>query len=110
MVIRTRLRTLVATLGLYVTAGVLIAYFGMHAHTGDRGLAAKEHILRERAALTAELAQLRAERADWSRRIALLRADSLDPDLLEERARASLYYVHERDLVLAPPRPAAAPR
>jgi len=105
MVIRSRLRAVLATLGLYVLAALLTAYFGMHAYTGDRGLKAKEDIEREKAALTQELAQLREEREGWSRRVALLRSESLDPDMLDERARAMLHYVHERDLVLrgAPP-------
>jgi cell division protein FtsB len=108
MVIRTRLRTALTALGLYVLAALLTAYFGMHAYTGDRGLQAKEDIEREKAALSQELARLREERTAWSRRVALLRPESLDPDMLDERARAVLYYVHERDLVLVNP-PTAQP-
>ncbi len=106
MVIRTRLRTLLATLGLYLMAGGITAYFGIHAYSGDRGLKAKEHIEREMTDLTEELRRLREERSDWARRVALLRSESLDPDLLEERARAMLFHTHERDLVLVrPPEP-----
>lgn len=100
MVIRTRLRSILTALGLYVLAGLVTAYFGMHAYSGDRGLKAKEDIEREKAALTQELAGLREERTGWSRRVALLRSASLDPDMLDERARDMLHYVHERDLVL----------
>jgi hypothetical protein len=32
--------------------------------------------------------------------VSLLSADKLDPDLLDERARAMLNYAHPRDLVL----------
>jgi cell division protein FtsB len=103
MVIRTRLRAVLTALSLYVLAGLLTAYFGMHAYTGDRGLKAKEDIEREKATLTQELAELREQRMEWSRRVALLRSGSLDPDMLDERARAMLHYVHERDLVLLGP-------
>ena len=46
------------------------------------------------------LAQVKAERALWERRVALLRSDRLDPDMLDERARALLGYVDPRDLTL----------
>lgn len=105
MVIRTRLRTALTAIGLYLLAGSLTAYFAMHAHTGDRGLEAKEDIERAKAALTLEVTRLREERQDWVRRVSLLRSQSLDPDMLDERARAMLHYVHERDLVLLGPVP-----
>ena len=41
-----------------------------------------------------------AERKVWEHRVSLLHADRLDPDLLDERARAMLNYAHPRDLVL----------
>lgn len=95
-------------LGLYAVAGLLIAYFGMNAFSGSRGLRAKQDLAQQMADLSAELAQLTAERKHWERRVALLRPESLDPDMLDERARAVLDYVHPRDLVLSE-RPASAP-
>ena len=47
-----------------------------------------------------ELERVTAERKKWEHRVSLLRADRLDPDLLDERARAMLNYAHPRDLVL----------
>jgi cell division protein FtsB len=112
MVTRTRLRTALTTLALYVGAGLVIGYFFMHAYSGNNGLRAKEDLALQMTELSAELARLKAERADWDRRTALLRSESLDPDMLDERARAMLDYVHPRDLVLtgkalAGPAPAA---
>ena len=49
--------------------------------------------------LTAELRRLQQDRADAERRVALLRSDSLDPDMLDERVRAQLDYADSRDLV-----------
>ena len=40
--------------------------------------------------MQAELAELKAERAEWERRVSLLRSDRIDPDMLDERARALL--------------------
>ena len=39
-----------------------------------------------------ELERVTAERKQWEHRVSLLRADKLDPDLLDERARAMLNY------------------
>ena len=108
MVARTRLRKIFTALGLYAAAGLLIAYFGMNAFSGNRGLRAKQDLAQQMAELSAELAQVTAERKHWERRVSLLRPESLDPDMLDERARAMLDYVHPRDLVLNE-RPAPLP-
>jgi cell division protein FtsB len=50
--------------------------------------------------LTNELAALRAERANWERRVALLQSQSIDADMLDERARALLNYTDPRELTL----------
>lgn len=110
MVVRTRLHAILGALALYLLAGLLIGYFGFNAFSGNRGLKAKQELAAQLDTLTAELAVLRAERNEWQRRTALLRSESLDPDMLDERARAMLDYVHSRDLVLLgkPGRAAAA--
>jgi cell division protein FtsB len=100
MVTRTRLRSFFAALGLYTMAGLLIAYFGINAYTGNHGLKARQGLEKQIAALSTELAHVKAERALWERRVALLKSDRLDPDMLEERARALLNDTDPRDLVL----------
>jgi cell division protein FtsB len=111
MVTRKRLRSILNALGLYVMAALLIGYFGINAYGGNHGLKAKQDIDRQSAALSAELAQLQAERGQWERRIALLKADNIDPDMLDERARALLDDADGNDLVMMskPDRPAADP-
>jgi cell division protein FtsB len=100
MVTRKRLRSILTALGLYVMAGLLIGYFGVNAYSGNHGIKAKQDIDRQTAALTAELRGLQIERAQWERRINLLRSDDIDPDMLDERARALLDFADPRDLVL----------
>jgi cell division protein FtsB len=100
MVTRKRLRTILNTLALYTLAALLIGYFGVNAYNGNRGLKAKEDIDRQMAALTADLQRLKLEHVRWERRIALLRSDDLDPDMLDERARALLDYVEPNDLTM----------
>lgn len=100
MVSRKRLRSFLTTLALYLGATLLIGYFGVNAYTGSRGLRAQQDLDHEYAKLARELAQLKAERAYWQRRVTLLRSDSIDPDMLDERARAILNYLHPSELVL----------
>ena len=45
--------------------------------------------------------------ARLERDVALLRPESLDPDMLDERARASLNLAHPDDLVMLKRRPVA---
>jgi cell division protein FtsB len=100
MVTHKRLRSFFTALGLYTFAALFIGYFGVNAYTGDHGLKAKELLERQIAELTGELSQLRQERSQWERHISLLRSDRIDPDTLDERARAQLDYADPRDLIL----------
>jgi cell division protein FtsB len=98
MVTRKRLRSILTTLGLYVMAALLIGYFGVNAFSGNRGLKAKEDLDQQITALSADLDRLKLDRAQWERRVALLKSDKLDPDMLDEQARALLDYVDADDL------------
>jgi cell division protein FtsB len=98
MVTRKRLRSILTTLGLYVMAALLIGYFGVNAYSGNHGLKAKEDLDQQIATLSADLDRLKLEHAQWERRVALLRADRLDPDMLDEQARALLDYVAPNEL------------
>jgi cell division protein FtsB len=100
MVTRRRLRSFLTGLSLYVIAALLIGYFGVNAYSGNRGLKAKQDIDRQIGQLSTELERLKHERSKWEHRVALLRSDRLDPDMLDERARALLDYVHPNDLTL----------
>lgn len=92
-------------MALYAVAALVIGYFGVNAYTGNHGLRAKQDLDQQITQLSVELSGLKAERAVWDRRIALLKSDSIDPDMLDERARALLDYVDPRDLVLQLKRP-----
>ncbi len=99
MVTRTRLRAVLTALCLYAVAAAVIGYFGVNAYTGAHGLKAKQDLAQQQADLTRELDRLRAERQRWEHKLSLLRSNNLDPDLLDECARALLGYAEPRDLV-----------
>jgi cell division protein FtsB len=100
MVTRHRLRGLLNALALYLIATLLIGYFAVNAYTGEHGLIAKQDLDQEIGQLTGQLEAVRAERAIWERRVSLLKPSNIDPDLLDERARALLDYAAPHDLVL----------
>jgi len=78
----------------------LLAFFGWHGIHGPRSFANQALLEAEAARLEGELAKVSAERAARDARVALLRPESIDPDLLDETARRSLGYVKEGEIVL----------
>ncbi|MDI4232172.1 septum formation initiator family protein [Bradyrhizobium sp. Arg237L] len=99
MVSRTRLKSILTGLALYTMAALMIGYFGVNAYTGKYGLNARQELDQEIIALTSELQRLKKERIEGEKRVSLLRSESLDPDMLDERARFQLDYANPRDLV-----------
>ncbi len=100
MVTHRHRRTILTALGLYIFAALFIGYFAANAFTGNHGLRAQQDLEQQLTAMKGELGQLKAERALWERRVSLLRADRIDPDMLDERARSLIGYVDSRDLTL----------
>jgi cell division protein FtsB len=78
----------------------LIAYFAIHAFTGDQGLLTSGQRNETLIAKSKELAALKAQRQDLEARAHLLRDQSLSRDLLEERARSLLGFADPRDYVV----------
>ncbi len=79
---------------------LLLAYLGVQALTGERGLlsgASRDALLDQREG---QLAHLTEQRRDLETRVRYLRTDSLSRDLLEERARAVLGFSDPRDYVI----------
>ncbi len=86
-----------------VLAAGAAAYFGYFAIAGEHGLIAQAR-LEQRLTQTRDLVEASAtERRRLERRVALLKADNLDPDLLEELARHVLGLVHRDDVVVLTP-------
>ena len=100
MISHRRRRSILTALVLYSLAAAFIGYFGVHAFTGNHGLRAQQQVEIEITRLEGDLARLKHDRAGWEQRVALLQSDRLDPDMLDERARALLDYADPRDATL----------
>jgi len=81
----------------------VIGYFAYHAVEGDRGLRAYFALNHRIGLAEAERDAAMAERLAIERRVVALRTDSLDLDMLDERARQVLNLVHENDFVVLLP-------
>jgi cell division protein FtsB len=100
MVIRPRIRAFLTALGLYVVAALFIGYFGVNAYTGKNGINARQELDQQIADLASEVERVKAERARWERRVALVKADRIDPDMLDERARQLLNYLDPHEVTI----------
>jgi len=86
-----------------------LAYFVYHAVEGERGLFAYFRLTHQIEETRSGLEEVAAERRALERRVSLLRSESLDRDLLEERSRFILNYVRPDEIVIRQP-PARLPR
>jgi cell division protein FtsB len=78
----------------------LVAYFGWNATQGDRGLQAYAMRQEQLKTVQADLRRIEGERDVLERRVAGLRTQRLDPDTLDERARAMLNLADPADVVV----------
>jgi cell division protein FtsB len=79
---------------------LLLGYFAYHALHGDHGLFAKHRLNYAVQELQTEHDALVEERMALERRVALLRDQTLDPDMLDERMRAALNMAHPDEILL----------
>ena len=78
----------------------LFLYFGYHLVHGDRGYFARKGVETKLAAAEQKLARKSAERETLENRVRLMRPESLDLDLLDERARVVLGYMKPEERVV----------
>ena len=78
----------------------LIGYLVWHSTHGQRSFEQADHIAARIETLTLERDKVRAQRIALDQRVALLRPDSIDPDMVEELARVTLGFVRPNDLVI----------
>ena len=100
MVVRTRLRSIVVPILFYLVLGVATGYLVWGASNGPHGLKAAEKDAAEAVALQARLGSLKEEHARWERRVAALRPDNVDRDLLDEEAHVLIDRVAKDEVAI----------
>lgn len=101
---RQRKKSFLRRLIIPSVATAVLAYFGFHALNGEFGLVGRARIEREVEELQAQLDKLVAERQELTARVSLLRPESLDPDMIDERARLNLNLTQANELTILRPR------
>ena len=81
----------------------LTAYFLYNLIEGNHGLIQWLRVTREIRAEHANLEAIKAQRAALDLRVSDLKPDHLDPDLLDERVRATLNLVAPDEIVIMQP-------
>ena len=100
MIARTRLGRVFRGLLLHTVVASLIGYFALQAFQGNYGLEARKGYEEDIVRLTRDRDQLQGERQELERRVALLKPESIDPDMVEELACRDLGFAGPNDLVM----------
>ena len=80
--------------------GILVAYFLFHMVQGERGLFAWVQLNQQIDQKEREYKNLLAERVAWENKIKLMRTESLDADLLDERVRLMMGFSSKDEAVI----------
>ena len=94
--LRIRPRQLLMPLFGFGAAG----YFVFNLFIGDYSLAALHRLRAEGVELRAELSKVQKQRQEFELRVSLMRPESIDPDMLDERARETLNLSHPDDITI----------
>jgi cell division protein FtsB len=100
MVFDTHYSRIKQHLAIGVLACFVVGYFTFHAFNGEHGIFANARYEERVMGLKSELTALKGQRQELEHRIALLKPESLDPDMLEERSRDTLNLAHPRDIMI----------
>ena len=82
---------------------LLTLYFGYHLVEGDRGLRAWVRVSQELRQAKEELAEVSAKHAELQHRVAHMRANHVDPDLLDAQVRKTLDVLRPDEIVIPVP-------
>lgn len=103
MIKRRRKKNWVAQILWSILGALIVGYFIYHTIQGERGLFAMLRIQNEVRMADTTLVDLQEERKELAHRTTLLRSDSMDPDLLEEKSRELLNYSKPNEIIILTP-------
>ncbi|MGV8996228.1 MAG: FtsB family cell division protein [Parvibaculaceae bacterium] len=79
---------------------IVLSYFAYHAVYGRHGFIAWLSLQNSVDTLEQQLAEVQTTRRSLDQQVSLMRPESLDPDLLDERARATLGLAAPNEIVI----------
>jgi cell division protein FtsB len=97
-----RQRGFLRAIWMPIVTAAFLGYFGYHAFTGSLGIWSMDRLMDDTAQLSVQLADLTAQRQALEAKVARLRPDSLDADLVDQRAREALNVMRPDELILTP--------
>ncbi|WP_022726989.1 FtsB family cell division protein [Fodinicurvata sediminis] len=100
MAVLNEIRDRIRQVAPQVLAACVVAYFVFHAIQGDRGLLAYLQLTQQLEETEVVAQDLADRRMAWEHKVSLLKPGSLDPDMLEERARSVLNYLRDDEVVI----------
>jgi cell division protein FtsB len=100
MVVVDELRKRARYIAAPVLGACLMGYFCYHLVQGERGLIAWLRLTNDIRDAKEQAATIHEEREALERRVSHLRTESLDLDLLDERARATLNVARPDEIVI----------
>src|SRR3954463_625638 len=100
MIVMREIRKRVRALTGPVLGILLTGYFGYHLVGGERGLRAWVRVSQELRQAKGELAAVSAKHAELEHRVAHMRANHVDPDLLDAQVRQTLDVLRPDEIVI----------
>lgn len=79
---------------------IVCIYFGFYTVNGDRGLLHYMYLSKEIDYAKQVAAKYHSERMDLENKVRLLSSESLDLDLLDERAKTVLNLIHDDEFII----------
>lgn len=104
MAVLNEIRDRIRQVAPQVLAACVVAYFVFHAIQGDRGLLAYLQLTQQLQETEVVAEELSEKKSAWEHKVSLLKPGSLDPDMLEERARSVLNYFRDDEVVIYLPK------
>jgi cell division protein FtsB len=101
MITRQRRQSPFRRLWLPLLTAAFLGYFGFHAFNGSFGLLSLDRLEQEAEGLRDQLDALKKEREGLERRVATLKPDSLDADVVDTEARTSLNLLRPDEVVIS---------
>ena len=86
--------------GSFILLGTLVAFFGFHSLTGERGLLMRDNLDREIASAQEHLYLLKKKNEQIQARISIMSNDLIDKDFLEEMVRSELGLFGKNEILI----------